>query len=116
MSVCAMRFPYCFWRSFAELNIFSSFRFWKLISTNDIFCYVNSNSLSGIIEDAKAVVYDKSDLRRLYAYFTESCHPLHVKAAAYTKFRESGQTKGAIAKALDLKESIVRTHQTQAQF
>ena len=27
-----------------------------------------------------------------------------LKAAAYTKFRESGQTKVAIAKALDLKE------------
>ena len=31
-----------------------------------------------------------------------------LKAAAYTKFRESGQTKVAIAKALDLKESEVR--------
>ena len=31
-----------------------------------------------------------------------------LKAAAYTKFRESGQTKVAIAKALDIKESEVR--------
>ena len=31
-----------------------------------------------------------------------------LKAAAYTKFRESGQTKVAIAKSLDLKESEVR--------
>ena len=31
-----------------------------------------------------------------------------LKAAAYTKFRESGQTKVAIAKALGLKESEVR--------
>ncbi len=30
-----------------------------------------------------------------------------LKAAAYTKFRESGQTKVAIAKALDIKESEV---------
>ncbi len=31
-----------------------------------------------------------------------------LKAAAYTRFRESGQTKVAIAEALDLKESEVR--------
>lgn len=31
-----------------------------------------------------------------------------LKAAAYTKFRESGQSKVAVAKALDLKESEVR--------
>ena len=31
-----------------------------------------------------------------------------LKAAAYTRFRESGQTKAAIAKSLDLKESEVR--------
>ena len=31
-----------------------------------------------------------------------------LKAAAYTKFRESGQTKVAIAEALDIKESEVR--------
>ena len=31
-----------------------------------------------------------------------------LKAAAYTRFRESGQTKVAIAKSLDLKESEVR--------
>ena len=31
-----------------------------------------------------------------------------LKAAAYTKFRESGQTEVAIAEALDIKESEVR--------
>ena len=31
-----------------------------------------------------------------------------LKAAAYTKFRESGQTKVAIAETLDIKESEVR--------
>lgn len=31
-----------------------------------------------------------------------------LKAAAYTEFRESGQTKVAVAKALDIKESEVR--------
>ena len=31
-----------------------------------------------------------------------------LKAAAYTRFRESGQTKVAVAKSLDLKESEVR--------
>ena len=31
-----------------------------------------------------------------------------LKAAAYTRFRESGQTKVAIAEALDIKESEVR--------
>ena len=31
-----------------------------------------------------------------------------LKAAAYTRFRESGQTKVAIAKSMDLKESEVR--------
>ena len=31
-----------------------------------------------------------------------------LKAAAYTRFRESGQTKVAVAKALDIKESEVR--------
>ncbi len=31
-----------------------------------------------------------------------------LKAVAYTKFRDSGQTKVAIAKAMDIKESEVR--------